>query len=106
MLQTQRDRAILDHLTRQGSARIEDLAQKLSVSEETVRRAVKRLEAVGSVTRVHGGVHLRDVLAEPSLSLRLGVNPGAKRRIAARVAGLIENGSSLFLDVGSTTAFV
>ena len=39
MLQTQRDRAILDHLTRQGSARIEDLAQKLSVSEETVRRA-------------------------------------------------------------------
>jgi DeoR family glycerol-3-phosphate regulon repressor len=106
MLQTQRDRAILDHLTRQGSARIEDLARTLSVSEETVRRAVKRLEQLGSVTRVHGGVHLRDVLAEPSLSLRLGVNPGAKRRIAARVAGLIENGSSLFLDVGSTTAFV
>lgn len=106
MLQTQRDRAILDHLTRQGAARIEDLARQLVVSEETVRRAVKRLERLGSVTRVHGGVHLRDVLAEPSLSLRLGVNPDRKRRIAARIAGLVENGSSLFLDVGSTTAFV
>lgn len=106
MLQSQRDRAILEQLTRQGTARIEELARQLSVSDETVRRAVKRLERLGSVTRVHGGVHLRDVLAEPSLSLRLGVNPVAKRRIAARVAGLVENGSSLFLDVGSTTAFV
>lgn len=106
MLQTQRERAILEHLTREGVARIDDLARRLSVSAETVRRSVKRLERLGSVTRMHGGVQLRDGLAEPSLALRLGVNPDRKRRIAQRMAGLIDNGSSLFLDVGSTTAYV
>jgi len=106
MLQSQRERAILDHLIQTGSARIGDLAADLSVSEETVRRSLKRLEAMGSVTRVHGGVHLRDWGDEPNFTLRLGVNPEAKRRIAARLAGLIEHGASLFLDVGSTTAFV
>jgi len=106
MLRTQRERAILDSLTQTGSARIGDLAAALGVSEETVRRSLKRLEVLGSVTRVHGGVHLRDWGDEPSFTLRLGVNPEAKRRIAARLAGLIEHGASLFLDVGSTTAFV
>ncbi|MBA3908802.1 MAG: DeoR/GlpR transcriptional regulator [Rhodobacter sp.] len=106
MLQTQRERAILERLMHSGSARIADLAEALSVSEETVRRSLKRLEALGSVTRVHGGVHLRDWGAEPSFALRLRVSPDAKRRIAARLAGLIEHGASLFLDVGSTTAFV
>jgi DeoR family glycerol-3-phosphate regulon repressor len=106
MLQTERDRAILDQLMQSGSARIKDLSVALGVSEETVRRSLKRLEAMGGLTRVHGGAQLRDWGAEPSFALRLGVNIAAKRRIAERLAGLIEHGASLFLDVGSTTAFV
>lgn len=106
MPKTHRERALLDQLTQTGTARIVDLARELVVSEETIRRSVKRLEATGSVTRVHGGVHLRDWAAEPSFDLRLGVNPERKRRIATRLASLIENGASLFLDVGSTTAYV
>ncbi|MDM7931035.1 DeoR/GlpR family DNA-binding transcription regulator [Tabrizicola sp.] len=106
MLQNERERAILDLLMQSGSARIKDLSVTLGVSEETVRRTLKRLESMGGLTRVHGGAQLRDWGAEPSFALRLGVNIDAKRRIAARLAGLIEHGASLFLDVGSTTAFV
>jgi DeoR family transcriptional regulator, glycerol-3-phosphate regulon repressor len=106
MLQTERERTILDLLTQAGSARIKDLSVALGVSEETVRRSLKRLEVMGRLTRVHGGAQLRDWGAEPSFALRLGVNIDAKRRIAARLAGLIDDGASLFLDVGSTTAFV
>lgn len=104
--QTHRERLILEYLNSVGAARIADLAERLEVSEETIRRSLKRMEAVGRVTRVHGGVHLRDWSTEPSFALRIGLNPDRKRAIAARVAGLIENGASLFLDVGSTTAFV
>ncbi len=106
MLQTHRDKTILDHLARAGSARIEELADLLSVSAETVRRSLRRLELGGAVARVHGGVHLRGWGLEPSFSQRMAVNPERKQRIATRLAGLIPNGASLFLDVGSTTAFV
>ena len=106
MSQTHRERLIIEHLNATGAARIADLAVLLVVSEETIRRALKRLEALGSITRVHGGVHLKDWGPEPSFALRFGLYPDRKRAIAARAAGLIAEGASLFLDVGSTTAYV
>lgn len=100
------DQTILAHLTKAGSARILDLAAALRVTDETIRRAVVRLEAQGAVTRVHGGVQVRDWASEPGFALRYALNPGAKRAIANRTAALIPDGASLFLDVGSTTAYV
>jgi DeoR family glycerol-3-phosphate regulon repressor len=106
MLSSQRERAIFELLQETGSARIESLARTLGVTDETVRRNVKRLEAQGMVSRVHGGVHLKDWGAEPNFAQRMVRNPGAKRRIAEAVARLLPDGASLFLDVGSTTAYV
>jgi DeoR family transcriptional regulator, glycerol-3-phosphate regulon repressor len=106
MLTSQRERAILEHLTETGSARIDTLARALDVTDETVRRNVRRLEAAGMVTKVHGGVHLRDWRNEPSFAQRYVQNSGAKRRIAAAVADMVQDGASIFLDVGSTTAYV
>ncbi len=100
------DQTILAALSRAGSARILDLAADLRVTDETIRRAIKRLEAQGAVTRVHGGVQIRDWASEPGFALRYALNPKAKRAIAARVAELVADGASLFLDVGSTTAYV
>lgn len=104
--QTHRERAILERLGLTGSARIPDLATALGVTEETIRRNVRRLEAAGTVTKTHGGVHLKDWGQEPTFALRYVQNATAKRAIAARVAGLIKDGASVFLDVGSTTAYV
>jgi DeoR family glycerol-3-phosphate regulon repressor len=106
MRQTRHDKAILDHLAATGAARIDALAGLLAVSPETIRRALRRLEASGAVARVHGGVHLRGWGMEASFVQRMVVNPDRKRRIAARLAGLIDHGASLILDVGSTTVFV
>ena len=103
---TQREHAILQILQDNGSGRIQDLAHRLQVTEETIRRAVKRLESAGHVSKVHGGVHLKDWGAEPSFEQRFILNPQPKRRIAAHLATMIGNGASLFLDVGSTTAYV
>ncbi len=106
MLSSQRERAILQLLQERGSARIDDLAARLGVTDETIRRNVNRLQAQGMVTRVHGGVHLKDWGPEPSFAQRMVQNPGAKRRIAEAVARILPDGASLFLDVGSTTAYV
>lgn len=89
-----------------GSLRISALADTLAVSEETVRRNLKRLSSLGTVEKVHGGARLTDVEDEGDFSQRLRLNPEAKQRIARAVAGLIPNHASVFLDVGSTTAFI
>ena len=103
---TPRDRDVLDVLAASGTARVETLARKLGVTEETIRRAAKRLEAQGLVTKTHGALHLREAGAEPNFAQRMQLNAAAKRRIGRSVAALIPDGASLFLDVGSTTAYV
>lgn len=103
---TQREVEILEELRLSGSCRIQDLARRLDVSEETIRRNVKNLAEQGLVRKVHGGVYLPEALREPSFTQRMNVNPDAKRRIAEHVARHIRNGDSLILDIGSTTAYV
>lgn len=100
-----RDDELLDLLRPSGTGRIAALARRLGVSQETVRRGLKRLEAQGRVTRFHGGAGLREVGAEPSFAQRMRLHPEAKRAIGRSVAALVPDGSAVFLDIGSTTAF-
>ncbi|PSL17496.1 DeoR/GlpR family DNA-binding transcription regulator [Shimia abyssi] len=104
---THREVELLETLrTQGGSARTAKLAQTLGVSEETVRRTVKALAKSGLVERVHGGVYLSNSEALSPVGMRLGTRTQEKLAIAREVAKLIPGGSSVFLDVGSTTAFV
>ncbi len=98
---------LLDALRRLGgSARNAELARAMEVSEETVRRTVKSLSKSGAVTRVHGGAYLSGTQDQPSFFRRIGEHTREKRAIASTVTNGVANGTSLFLDVGSTTAFV
>ena len=104
MHSTHREMEILDELKVSGSCRIQDLARRLDVSEETIRRNVKKLAGRGLVRKVHGGVYLPDAVQEAPFAQRMDENPDAKRLIAGEVARMIKNGDSLILDIGSTTA--
>ncbi|MEX0810223.1 MAG: DeoR/GlpR family DNA-binding transcription regulator [Dongiaceae bacterium] len=106
MQATQRQLEILELLRLQGSFRIGDLAHRLDVSEETIRRNVRLMAAQGLVRKVHGGVHLPELLHEPTFQQRMNEQRALKERIAGRVAAMIEDGDSLMLDIGSTTAYV
>ncbi|MBV1865170.1 MAG: DeoR/GlpR family DNA-binding transcription regulator [Rhodobacteraceae bacterium] len=90
-----------------GSCRVGVLAKRLGVSEETVRRNIKVLQAKSLVRKVHGGVLLaKDLtLTEPPFQARMDKNASAKRLLAARLAEMISDGDSLFLDIGSSTAY-
>lgn len=102
-----REREILEVLRLSGgSCRIQVLAERLQVSEETIRRNVKTLAGSGAVRKVHGGVHLADGHIEQPFNTRLSENAVEKRAIAARVATIIHSGDTLFLDIGSTTAHI
>lgn len=103
---THREMEIMDELRLLGSCRIQDLARRLDVSEETIRRNIKKLAENGLVRKVHGGVYLQDAVQEATFTQRMNVNTDAKRQVAAHLAGRIDHGASLILDIGSTTAYV
>lgn len=102
-----RQREILDELRRSGgSLRVQALAQALSVTEETIRRNIKILDDAGIVARMYGGVRLHDEFQEGDFQERYNENPDAKKRIARQVAQMVPSQNSIFLDIGSTTAFI
>ncbi|ONR53032.1 DeoR family transcriptional regulator, partial [Burkholderia cenocepacia] len=55
MLTTQRKKAILDALARDGQVLAAELSVQFGVSEDTVRRDLRELAAEGLLQRVHGG---------------------------------------------------
>ncbi len=91
-----------------GSSRIGFLAGRLGVSDETIRRNIKPLAAKSLVRKVHGGVLLVENLTvtEQPFQSRMDQNADIKQRLAQRVREMIKDGDSLFLDIGSTTAYV
>lgn len=101
-----RQERIVEILRTTPSITTVDLAQRLDVSGETVRRDLQAMADDGIVQKFHGGVSLhRDVQESPFL-LRLRTNVGAKRRLAQLVSKLLPDGASIVLDNSSTACFV
>jgi DeoR family glycerol-3-phosphate regulon repressor len=102
-----REHKLLEVLHRLGgSARSAELAKALDVSEETVRRTIKALSKVGALERMYGGAYLAGHRDAPSFFRRIAEHSTEKQVIAAAVVDRVQDGMTLFLDVGSTTAFV
>ena len=103
----QREEEILRELFQAGgSCRVSFLANQLGVTLETIRRNVRNLEKRSIVRKVHGGVHLVEDILEPTLESRLDKKVDAKEKLAKAVAKIVSDGDSVFLDIGSTTAYV
>jgi len=98
--------AIIEAVREDGFSRISALAEKLGVSDETVRRHVRALVDGGVLTRAHGGVAWAGPGAEAPFDRRMRVNAAAKRALGAAVAARVRDGQVLLIDTGSTTAYV
>ncbi|WP_295526100.1 DeoR/GlpR family DNA-binding transcription regulator [uncultured Pseudacidovorax sp.] len=94
---------LLDTVRTRGSATVEQLAEELGVTLQTVRRDVQRLADAGLLARFHGGVRVPvstiENIAHPQRQM---LNAEAKARIARAVAAQLPNDCSLILNVGTT----
>jgi len=107
MRQEDRLGVILQELNQHGSVGVTTLAERLNVSEASVRRDLHLLEQQKLLTRTHGGAVASGVLYELPMRYRGGQNYEAKRAIAQRVAALLPADiSSIGLNGGSTTTEV
>lgn len=95
---------LLEFIRQRGFASLPDLAEKLAVSESTVRRDLDFLEESGVAQRTHGGVFYTG--ASPKLAhfdQRQAMHWDKKRQIALAASRLIEDNDTILLDGGSTT---
>lgn len=105
VLAIERRNNILEFLQLYRTASVADLARRLGVTEETIRRDLKRMEGSGLLQRTHGGAFLTDGTVNPlSSDARIKRNQPGKEAIARMAARLVKDGETLFLD-SSTTAF-
>ena len=93
MIQKIREQQIIDHLQKNKSATIKELAVLLHSSESSIRRDIEKLENNGLAYRVHGGVILSQYRnSVVPLSLRDTENHAAKEKIAQAAAKLVHDG--------------
>ncbi len=104
-LAQRRHELIVSEIRRAGGARVADLAERLGVSEMTVRRDLDVLHDAGLVVKVHGGATLRydHATDEPGFEAKLARNIEEKRAIAAGAAVLIGAGAAIGICAGTTT---
>ena len=99
----QRHRSILAALATDPTVRISALATQFGVSGETVRRDIEELSRAGAVRRTYGGASVVQAGLQPELSSRERMAVAERARIGAAAAALVEPGSVVMLDAGSTT---
>ena len=101
MLAATRKQLLLDRLRSDGRIVAKELAAELGLSEDSIRRDLRELDAAGLAVRVYGGA----LPASPAVAdygVRETVATDSKTRVARRAAQLIEPGSTVILDGGTT----
>lgn len=113
MLTRQRHDAIVRAVRLDGGVTVRQLAERLAVSESTVRRDLDRLDSAGDLTRTYGGAVLsRARIQRTAAAVGDGETPLApdsesdaalKEAMAARAAELVPDDATVMLDIGTTT---
>lgn len=107
MLAIERRQEILELLKKQGSVKVNDLADHYGVGKETIRRDLKDLSSEWNISVVYGGAHLQNnilgtQIQEENIVQKRAANYDLKNHIAKKAAELIEPGDVIALNSGST----
>ena len=107
MLKTERKQLILEELQEHHVVSLEKLISLLETSESTVRRDLDELEAENKLRRIHGGAELPHSLQqEESIQEKSVKNLQEKKLLAHKAVSLIKEQDVIFIDAGTTTAFL
>lgn len=91
-----------------GQVTVGDLAAHFEVSIDTIRRDLDQLDREGVLIRTHGGAvsAASGQLKDRALDVRLRMQTEEKERIARLAGSLVDDGSVIMLNAGTTTLAV
>jgi DeoR/GlpR family transcriptional regulator of sugar metabolism len=105
--QSERWLLIMDIIRAEQSVRVEDLATRLNVSENTIRRDLNMLARKEMLQRTQGGaVSATEGLSERTFNERRDKNSHGKEKIAEKAATFIQTGETIILDGGTTALYL
>lgn len=104
-LQVERQLLIQELIKENQTVKVDELAKKLRVSPNTIRRDLTVLEKQGILRRTQGGAVLNETPASirQSFDLRSRRSPTEKELIGKYAATLVKPGSTIIIDSGTTT---
>lgn len=100
---TGRQGDILQIARESGRVVVEDLAKRFDVTPQTIRKDLNELCDRRILSRIHGGAVITSGVRNLSYEARRFVATDEKRAIGRAAAALIGNGTSLFINIGTTT---
>ncbi|MFL2859430.1 MAG: DeoR/GlpR family DNA-binding transcription regulator [Pontiellaceae bacterium] len=99
----ERKESILQMLTEDQNVSVSELSKKLGVTVVTTRSDLASLEAEGFLVRTHGGAIPS---RHPKIMERINANRELKNSIASRAADFINDGDTVIITAGTTTALI
>ena len=94
---------ILRLVRESGAIEVDDLAAAFGVTTQTIRQDLRHLDTQGFLKRTHGGARKLDTVTTRDYAERRKHRGAQKRDIGDAAAALIPNGSSVMLNIGTTT---
>lgn len=104
LLVEERRRRICDLLREHGRVTVDDLSKRFDTSVVTIRLDLAALESSGALTRTRGGALARRDDDDLPIVIKQTLHHAEKTRIAKAAATLINDGETIVLDSGTTTA--
>ena len=95
--------AILEQLSGNGSASVDELSERLGVSGATIRRDLRQLADQRLLARTHGGAVVQAVSYELPVRYRSERHSQQKQRIAKAAAEFVPQGGVVGITGGTTT---
>jgi len=104
MIPAKRHQLLLSTLAERGVVSISELVSLLNVSHMTIRRDIQKLEQIGRVQSISGGVQMaQKITSELSHSVKRTLQSEEKEVIAHLAAGFVTSGQAIYLDAGTTS---
>lgn len=102
MFLEERQAEILAMLERDGKVLVKELAEKFSVTEDSIRKDLSSLELEGKLKRTYGGaVTIEEKLQMTEANRRRISDVESKRKIAAAAIKLVQPQDLIFLDIST-----
>lgn len=101
MLKGERHQLLVEIINNEKKVLAKELAVRLEVSEETIRRDLRELDRNGLIRRIHSGA-IRLGPPETLFEYRKNQNNREKRLIAEKAVELIHENSVILIDGGTT----
>ncbi|MBI9097875.1 MAG: DeoR/GlpR transcriptional regulator [Spirochaetaceae bacterium] len=102
--QAERYLLIMDIIRSEKTVQVENLALRLNVSENTIRRDLNILAEKKMLRRTKGGaISIMEDLSESTFKERKDKNSDSKEKIAHKAASFINKGDTIILDGGTTS---